>query len=145
MKVVISLFLVGILILFKDQPPSEYSLKVEAHDLRNAKGVVRYILYDSEENFPDKDLKTYYKIGEAKILNHQSSFTFYHIPKGEYAIHILHDENQNGKTDMGLIKPKEGIGFSNYNKIGLTNRPKFSRAKFMLNKSDTIYIKTIYL
>ena len=58
--------------------------------------------------------------------------------KGNYAVNILHDENNNGKIDKGLILPKEGIGFSNYSSIGLTNRPNFKKANFELAQSKTI-------
>ena len=121
------------------------SLTINVENLRNSKGVVQYILYNSEENFPDQDLETFYKKGTTGIIGNRSAFTFTNLPKGEYAVHILHDENENEKTDMGFIKPKEGIGFSNYEKIGPANRPKYSKAKFMVTKHDTISIKTIYL
>ena len=124
---------------------NSYSLTVNVEKLRNSKGVVQYIIYDSEVNFPDQDLKSFYKKGKAEIVGNRSTFTFKNLPKGEYAVHILHDENKNGKTDIGFIKPKEGIGFSNYQSIGLNNRPKFEKAKFAVSKNDTVSIKTIYL
>lgn len=124
---------------------SNYSLTIKVENLRNSQGVVQYILYNSAENFPDQNLKTFYKKGTTEINGNRSSFTFTNLPKGEYAVHILHDENENEKTDMGFVKPREGIGFSNYERIGLTNRPKYSKAKFAVTKHDTILIKTIYL
>jgi uncharacterized protein (DUF2141 family) len=57
----------------------------------------------------------------------------------------LHDENSNGKIDKGLILPKEGIGFSNYSSIGLTNRPNFKKASFELTQNKTIKVKVIYM
>ena len=71
--------------------------------------------------------------------------TFSHLPKGNYTVNILHDENNNGKIDKGLILPKEGIGFSNYSSIGLTNRPNFKKASFELTQNKTIKVKVIYM
>ncbi len=68
----------------------------------------------------------------AIISNNSATVTFDNIPVGWYAVNILHDENENRKIDKGFVMPKEGIGFSNYSSIGLTNRPKFEKAKFEL-------------
>ncbi|MDI1353782.1 MAG: DUF2141 domain-containing protein [bacterium] len=74
-----------------------------------------------------------------------SKVTFSNLPQGRYAVNILHDENENGEIDKGFILPIEGIGFSNYNSIGLTNRPNFSKASFDLNCNKKLAIKIIYL
>jgi uncharacterized protein (DUF2141 family) len=57
----------------------------------------------------------------------------------------LHDENKNGVIDKGFILPIEGIGFSNYETIGFSNRPSFEIASFLLYNDKTIKIKMIYL
>ena len=98
------------------------SLTVEVIDLRNSTGVVQFALYNKEGSIPDEDFKHYYKILKRSIVNGSSTVTFNNLPKGKYAINILHDENKNGKIDKGFILPKEGIGFSNYTSVGLTNR-----------------------
>ncbi|MFT5349150.1 MAG: hypothetical protein ACI9M3_002200, partial [Bacteroidia bacterium] len=77
--------------------------------------------------------------------NGSSTITFEHIPPGIYAVNILHDENKNGKIDKGFIFPIEGIGFSNFQSIGFTNRPNFAKASFELKASKTINVKVIYL
>ena len=69
---------------------------------------------------------------------------FNNIPKGNYAVFILHDENKNGKIDKKFILPIEGIGFSNYQNINLTNRPSFSKASFKIDKNLSKDIKIIY-
>jgi uncharacterized protein (DUF2141 family) len=60
-------------------------------------------------------------------------------------VNIQHDENNNGKIDKDLIFPKEGIGFSNYQSIGLKNRPDFSKASFEIRADTTISVKVICL
>ncbi len=121
-----------------------YSLKVSVKNLRNSKGVVQFTLYNKKGTLPDEHFKKYYKKIVVKIHNKSAQAIFTNLPKGRYAVNVLHDENANGKIDMGFFLPKEGIGFSNYKSIGLTNKPNFSKASFELNKNMSKTIKIIY-
>jgi uncharacterized protein (DUF2141 family) len=80
-----------------------------------------------------------------KIQNQSSTVTFKDLPAGKYAVNILHDEDGDEKIKKGFILPKEGIGFSNYQAIGIGNKPKFSKASFMLQSDLKINVKVIYL
>ena len=122
-----------------------YSLTIIVKDLRNSNGVLQFAIYNKEGSIPDEKYKKYYKKEIAVINNNSATITFNNLPKGIYAINILHDENENGKIDKKFIMPKEGIGFSNYESIGITNRPKFSKASFQLTSNTTKTIKVIYL
>lgn len=122
-----------------------YSLTIEVKNLRNAKGVVQFALYNKDGSIPDEDYENYYKILKGEIVNGSSTITFKNIPSGKYAVNILHDENKNGKIDIGFILPIEGIGFSNFQSIGLTNRPNFSKASFEVKENKTISVKVIYM
>jgi uncharacterized protein (DUF2141 family) len=121
------------------------SLTIEVKNLRNEKGVVQFALYNKDGSIPDEDYENYYKIVKGEIVNGSSTITFKNIPSGKYAVNILHDENKNGKIDKGFILPIEGIGFSNFRSIGLTNRPNFSKASFELKENKTINVKVIYM
>ncbi|MCW8898441.1 MAG: DUF2141 domain-containing protein [Flavobacteriales bacterium] len=120
------------------------NLTVEVHELRNNKGLVQFALYNKDGSIPDENFEKYYQIGKTTIKENAAQFVFKNIPKGIYAVNILHDENENGKIDKGLILPEEGIGFSNYTKIGLGNKPNFSKASIELNTDNKIAIKVIY-
>lgn len=122
-----------------------YSLTIEVKNLRNAKGIVQFALYNKDGSIPDEDYENYYKILKGEIINGSSMITFKNIPSGKYAVNILHDENNNGKIDKGFVLPIEGVGFSNYQSIGLTNRPNFSKASFELKEEKTINVKVIYM
>jgi len=122
-----------------------YSLTIDVKNLRNAKGVVQFALYNKDGSIPDEDHENYYKILKGEIVNGLSTITFKNIPSGKYAVNILHDENKNGKIDKGFILPIEGIGFSNFQSIGLTNRPNFSKASFQLKENKTITVNVIYM
>ena len=130
---------------FNNQKGETYSLTVEVNGLQNSKGIVQFALYNKDGTIPDEDYKKCCKILKEKIQNGSSKVTFSNLPVGKYAVNILHDENENGEIDKGFILPIEGIGFSNYESIGLTNRPNFSKASFELNCDKKISVKVIYM
>ncbi|HIP36078.1 MAG TPA: DUF2141 domain-containing protein [Crocinitomix sp.] len=124
---------------------TKHTLTVKVSDLRNSKGVVQFTLYNKEGSIPDEDYENYYRQLNAKITNKTSIIKFHNLPKGKYAINILHDENKNGIIEKGWIFPIEGIGFSNFNSIGFSNRPSFKKASFYLGKNFTKTVKIIYM
>ena len=142
-KLITTLFLV--LLSNYSQGQESYSLTVNVSDLRNSNGNILFLLYNKDGTIPDQKIKNYYKKEVGTISMNSSTITFNNIPKGNYAVFILHDENKNGKIDKGLILPKEGIGFSNYSSIGLTNRPNFKKASFDLFQDKEIKVKVIYM
>lgn len=143
----ISLMLIvsTILLSFTAKKQNTFTLTVEVENLRNSKGEVQFTLYNTDGSIPDEHYKSYFKMDKSRIENGKAEITFSNLPKGIYAVNILHDENKNGKIDKGFILPKEGIGFSNYSSIGLTNRPNFKKASFELNQNKTIKVKVIYM
>jgi len=131
--------------VFPENPTKLYALTIKATNLRNSKGVVQFALYNKEGSIPDEQFKNYFRIGTSPIVDGKSHYTFEDLPEGRYGVSILHDENENGKIDKGLIKPKEGIGFSNYQSIGFSNRPDFLKASFLLIEDKEVIIKTVYM
>ncbi len=149
MKQLLLLALVSISLLtlssFKNQKGENFSLTVEVNGLQNSKGIVQFALYNKDGTIPDEDYKKCCKILKEKIQNGSSKVTFNNLPLGKYAVNILHDENENGEIDKGFILPIEGIGFSNFQSIGFSNRPNFSKASFELNSDKKIVVKVIYM
>ncbi len=141
----ISFALSLILYSFANPYADTYSLTIEVKNFRNAKGVVQFTLYNKGGSIPDEDYEKYYKIGKTTLKENSAQFEFKNLPKGTYAVNILHDENENGKIDKGFILPIEGIGFSNFQSIGLTNRPNFEKASFEVKENKTINVKVIYM
>ena len=132
---------------FQLKEEETYSLTITVNDLRNSEGVVQFAIYNTEGSIPDEKYKNYYKKEIAKIKSNTSTITFYDLPRGIYAVNVLHDENKNGKIDKKFLLPlpKEGVGFSNYESLGISNRPKFSKASFVVNTNTTKIIKIIYM
>jgi uncharacterized protein (DUF2141 family) len=148
MKKLVALFViihVGFLLSSFTFQAKTYSLTVEVNQLRNSKGLVQFVLYNKDGTIPDEHYKKYYKLLKGKIENGSSTVTFNQLPAGKYAVNILHDENMDGKIDKGWVLPIEGIGFSNYTKIGIGNKPNFKKASFVLNDDKKMMINIIYL
>ena len=143
--IIFALVNVGFLLTSFTFHAKTYSLTVEVNQLRNSIGLVQFALYNKDGSIPDEDYKKYYKILKNKIENGSSRVTFHQLPAGKYAVNIFHDENMDGKIEKGFILPEEGIGFSNYTKIGLGNKPNFKKASFVLNTDKKMAIKIIYL
>jgi uncharacterized protein (DUF2141 family) len=145
-KIVSLLLVLLILASFTNAGNNEtFSLMVKIDGLRNSKGVVQFALYNKDGTIPDEEYEKYYRKQNGNI-NEGSSYTiFENLPKGIYAVNALHDENMNGKIDKGFVLPIEGIGFTNYSSIGLTNRPSFSKASFEVISNTEKVIKIIYL
>ena len=138
-------FLLLLLTSFNNHADKTVSLTITIDNLRNSKGIVQFALYNKNGTIPDEDFTKCYKILKANIVNKTATITFTGIPLGKYAANIFHDENNNGKIDKGFVMPIEGIGFSNYNTIGFSNRPNFAKASFDINTNKSIKIAMVYL
>ena len=123
---------------FSTQAQEEtFNLTVNISGLESNKGTLLVGLYNSEESF----LKKQFKGDLSKIENKKSVVVFKNIPKGEYAISFVHDENDNKKMDTNFLGiPKEDYGCSN-NARGFMGPPKYKDAKFNLEADKTITIK----
>jgi uncharacterized protein (DUF2141 family) len=81
---------------------------------------VQFALYNTHGSIPDEDYTKYYRKSAAKIKNRSAEITFSNLPRGKYAVNVLHDEDKDGKVKKGLILPKEGIGFSNFTSLKIS-------------------------
>lgn len=124
-------------------PPG--SIRVTVDHLRNTKGHLLISLYNGSDGFPDNAAKAIRK-QQVSITGNSTVITFNDLPAGNYAVAILHDENDDGKmntTWVGL--PREGYGFSN-NAMGTFGPPSFRKASFAHagDATTTITIRTRY-
>jgi uncharacterized protein (DUF2141 family) len=114
-----------------------FNLTVNISGLNNNKGTLMVGVYNSKEKF----LNTTFKGEIVKIENKKSVAIFKNLPKGEYAVSFVHDENNNKKMDTNFIGiPTEDYGCSN-NATGFMGPPKYKDAKFQLSANKTIDIK----
>jgi len=141
---VVSLLLVAPPGAADGKKPETVSLTVRVDSLRNSTGAVQFFLYNKDGSIPDEKFERFYRKKVVAITKNSSWAVFKDLPKGTYAATIHHDENRDGKIDKGFILPTEGVGFSNYDSIGLTNRPSFSGASFKASADMKKSVKIIY-
>ncbi|QDH33329.1 DUF2141 domain-containing protein [Porphyrobacter sp. YT40] len=113
-------------------------------DIRSTKGVVRACMTTRADIFPKciKDPNAYRVVVPAA---QKLEIRFTGVKPGNYAIALLHDENDNGKADraMGMM-PKEGYGFSRDAPVNMAP-PKFKDAVTAIGDSmNRLSIKMRY-
>lgn len=117
-----------LLLLAANDAASSGAVDVRIEGMRSQKGLIRACLTREPRYFPgcDKDAasqKISLPTPEGALLH------FRNVPPGDYAVTVLHDENGNGKADMFLRIPKEGVGFSNNPRL-IAGPPTFASARF---------------
>lgn len=106
-------------------------LKVTVNNVEVERGGQIIVMVFAEDGFPkDHDQAVYYETRE--LLQTVMEFTF-EVSMEELAVKVLHDENKDGQVTKNWtgIYPKEGLGFSNGQKIGLTGPPKYKHSKLL--------------
>lgn len=107
----------------------EDGIRVTVTSLHNEKGHVLVSLFKDGNGYPDDANKAFRKI-KLDITGKKASVLFTGLPSGNYAVSILHDENDDQKMNKNTLGiPKEGYGFSN-NVVGAFGPPSWSRASF---------------
>lgn len=107
------------------------SLEVTVKNIKGTKGTIRVGLFNNEEQF----LKTPLKGKVVKVSGTEVKVTFEDLPSGDYAVSVIHDENENGELDSNAIgMPKEGFAFGN-NAMGTFGPPSFNKAKVKVGDS----------
>lgn len=127
MKALRALALAGFVAAVPAAPALAGDVVITVTDLRSNKGVVRACMTTRADVFPKciKDPEAYRVVVPAAT---KLEIRFTGVKPGNYAIALLHDENNNGKADraMGMM-PKEGYGFSRDAPVNMAP-PKFKDA-----------------
>lgn len=100
-------------------------LTVTVKDIEVGVGKIYVALYDSPANF----LKKYAYSESASADATTKDISFFNLREGEYAISVIHDQNENGELDKNFFGiPKEGFGFLN-GMMGRFGPPGFDQVK----------------
>lgn len=139
-----ALALTGLALALPAAPALASDVVITVTDLRSSKGVVRACMTTREDIFPKciKDPGAHRTVVPA---GDKVEIRFTGVKPGDYAIALLHDENNNGKADraMGMM-PKEGYGFSRDAPVKMAP-PKFGDAVFKQGETTSrITIKMRY-
>lgn len=117
-------------------------LTIKVPNIDSVKGEIQVSVYDNANSFLKENEE--YRIYRFKVKEVKDRFVINDLPKGEYALIIYHDENDNKEMDKSLLgMPKEGYGFSKNFKPGLS-RPDFEDCSIHLNKNIETEIKLMY-
>lgn len=118
---------------------------VNVSGIRNDDGMIKLTLYNNEEGFPTKPEKAIQTVSE-KIRNGKVTLIIEGLKPGTYAFALLHDENNNKKSDSNWFGlPTEGVAASN-NAEGSFGPPKFRDASFQVEGNTVVQnIKMVYL
>ena len=138
------LVLAGVAAAVPAAPALAGDVVITVTDLRSSKGVVRACMTTRANIFPKciKDPSAHRTVVPA---GGKIEIRFTGVKPGNYAIALLHDENDNGKADraMGMM-PKEGYGFSRDAPVKMAP-PKFTDAVFAIGEGmQRITIKMRY-
>jgi uncharacterized protein (DUF2141 family) len=107
------------------------TITVTVDNLNNNTGKVLFGLY-TEEGFSKEQP---FQSAKIVIKGKKVKVTFTNVPKGEYAIKCVHDENDNGQMDFETSgMPKERYGTSN-NQLSY-GPPEFEPSKFTVKDTD---------
>lgn len=105
-------------------------LDVGLEQVRSSRGLIRVCLTADPANFPscvdDADATV------RSVPAGQRLVTFVGLPRGNYAVAVIHDENANHRLDTFAGIPREGFGFSRNPSLGF-GPPHFTAARFALN------------
>ena len=119
----------------QEEEEEAFNLIIEISGMSTDTGKVFIAIYDTKENFLKKGKGTNAIVKDLKAVAH-----FKNLKKGEYAVSLFHDENNNNIMDTKIFGiPKEPYGFSN-NAKGFMGPPKFEDVKFSLKADKTIRI-----
>ena len=108
-------------------------LTVKVDGLEPATGAVEVSLFNSADSF----MKTPF-LQQSKPVdgNEDIAIEFAGLLDGDYAIVVVHDENDNGVLDTGFLGlGGESYGYSN-NASTWLGRPKFEAARFTIGVDD---------
>lgn len=113
------------------QSKNTHDITVTINNALNDTGKVLFSLHSQETFMKGKGLKS----EESKIKDGKAVITFTDVAPGEYAILVLHDENENYRMDFDESgMPKENYAISN-NPVSY-GPPQFEDGKFEVSNKD---------
>ena len=114
-----------------------YELKVSVKNIETQRGKIRICLANERTDF----LKACFLSKEETAVGKVVTAVFQHVPPGEYAVSVYHDEDGNGelnkKGPFGI--PSEAYGFSN-NPRAYFGPPDYEDCTFQVSSDKVIVI-----
>jgi uncharacterized protein (DUF2141 family) len=122
--------------------PTDAVVRVEITAVRNVKGDVGCLLFNTPDGYPETHAKALRDI-HVPIAGDRAVCEFKDLVPGTYAVIVFHDENLNSKLDKNFLGiPQEGYVGSN-NVRPLMSAPEFKDASFAVPTGPATVIKTL--
>lgn len=135
-KCLISAAIVATALLGSAQSALAADVTVTVKDIRRLQGHLLVSIFTGKENYHKNVPVTANRV---KVTKSEEVITFSDLPDGEYAVKLIHDDNDNNKLDTNILGiPKEGYGFSNNG--GAFGPPAYKEAKFTVKDKTAISI-----
>ena len=123
-------------VYFFENETGQYILNLDISDLKSNKGFIVLELLDDN----NKRIAATVKI---KIVDYKALIRIDSLKEGKYVVQYFHDENKNGKLDIGFFGiPKESYGNSK-NVLGFMGPPKFKDMIFNLKMDTKLKMKPV--
>jgi uncharacterized protein (DUF2141 family) len=117
-----------------------FTLTIVAQGVKNSRGVVGVLVFNSASGWPEQ-VSAALRKKSARANPGETEITVSDLPAGDYAVVVLHDENENEKLDRGPLGiPTEQWGMSN-DPSYLLSAPSFDAARFRLTRSERLYVQ----
>ena len=122
---------------YSQSKKTSLTLTIEVASFENTKGVLRVCVTDQKDDF----LKSCAFSKIVTVEDDTVSLKIENIEKGNYAVSVYHDENNNGILETGGVFgiPVEPYGFSN--NPTMTFGPSFKKSVFKMTSDKNISIK----
>lgn len=109
--------------------------------IENSTGTIRVGLFNDGDDYPDDG---FYREEAVDARSGAITVTFSNVPEGEYAIAVMHDENDDYVVNTNALGiPREGVGVSN-NYLGGMRRPRYDRSTFDHDGSTSVTVRMRY-
>jgi len=111
-------------------------LTIEVTDIDVTRGGSIVVMIFSEDGFPKKHEKALLIQKDSALLD-RMEFEF-DLDVDEIAVKVLHDENGDGKVTKNWtgIYPKDGLGFSNGQRVTLAGAPTYKNSKLFRDEFE---------
>lgn len=122
---------------YSQSKKTSLTLRIEVASFENTKGVLRVCVTDQKDDF----LKSCAFSKIVTVEDDTVSLKIENIEKGNYAVSVYHDENNNGILETGGVFgiPVEPYGFSN--NPTMTFGPSYKKSVFKMTSDKNISIK----
>jgi uncharacterized protein (DUF2141 family) len=91
-------------------------------------------VFNAKSGFPNDASKACWK-KKAKLAKAQHDFVIPHLPPGDYAVVVVHDEDGDGQLEKSMLGiPREGVGISKCgSKLAMMKRPNYKESSIKVD------------